>query len=60
VAEIWQPSYYDRRVRGIEEYMAFREYIHRNPVKRGLVSVASEFPYSSAYPGFEAAHCVSG
>jgi hypothetical protein len=26
--EIWQPSYYDRRVRDMEEYVAFREYIH--------------------------------
>ena len=25
--EIWQPSYYDRRVRDMEEYVAFREYI---------------------------------
>jgi putative transposase len=29
--EIWQPSFYDRRVRDIEEYRSFREYIHLNP-----------------------------
>jgi putative transposase len=51
--EIWQPSYYDRRVRDEEEYLAFRDYIHKNPVKRRLVSSASEYPYSSARSGFE-------
>ncbi len=53
VREIWQSSYYDRRVRDIDEYRAYREYIHMNPVKRGLVSVAAEYVYSSAHPGFE-------
>ena len=28
--EIWQPSFYDRRVRDAEEYFAFREYIRQN------------------------------
>jgi putative transposase len=52
VREIWQPSYYDRRVRDIEEYLALREYIHMNPVKRRLVSVVAEYLYSSAHSGF--------
>ena len=51
--EIWQTSFYDRRVRDIEEYCAYREYIHRNPVKRRLVHAAADYPYSSARPGFE-------
>jgi putative transposase len=38
--EIWQPSYYDRRVRDGEEYFAFREYVRQNPVKRRMVSAA--------------------
>ena len=50
--EIWQTSFYDRRVRDIKEYYAFREYIHLNPVKRGLASLVEEYPYSSARPGF--------
>jgi REP-associated tyrosine transposase len=45
--EIWQPSYYDRRVRNIEEYQVFCDYIRLNPVKKGLVSVAEEYRYSS-------------
>ena len=50
VHEIWQPSYYDRRVRDAEEYFAFREYIRRNAVKRGLVDDAARYPYCSAWP----------
>jgi putative transposase len=32
--EIWQTSFVDRRVRDANEYVAFRLYIHQNPVKR--------------------------
>jgi putative transposase len=46
--EIWQTSFYDRRVRDWEEYSRFRHYIHMNPVRRGLVPVPEEFPFSSA------------
>jgi putative transposase len=46
--EIWQTSFYDRRVRGSEDYERFRTYIHQNPVKRGLATAAEEYPYSSA------------
>jgi len=49
VGEIWQPSYYDRRVRDIEEYVAYRVYIHQNPVRRKLVNTAQEYLYSSAH-----------
>src|SRR3954466_513775 len=35
-ANIWQPSFYDRRVRDFAEYESFRRYIYWNPVKRGL------------------------
>ncbi len=45
---IWQKSFYDRRVRDIDEYCAYREYIHRNPVKRRLVRVVADYPYTSA------------
>jgi putative transposase len=46
--EIWEKSFYDRRVRDWEEYSAFRQYIHRNPVKRGLALAPQAHPYSSA------------
>jgi putative transposase len=50
--EIWQPSYYDRRVRDVEEYINFKHYIRQNPVKRGLAKTLEEYPYSSAHSGF--------
>ena len=40
--DIWQPSYYDRRVRDLEEYVSFREYIRRNPIKQGLALLPEE------------------
>jgi hypothetical protein len=49
--EIWQASFYDRRVRDAGEYFAFREYIRQNPRKRGLAAKAEHYPYSSAWPG---------
>ena len=49
--EIWEKSYHDRRVRDWHEYCAFRQYIHLNPVKRGLAGTAEQYPYSSARAG---------
>ena len=49
--EIWEKSFYDIRVRDWEGYCAFRLYIHMNPVKRGLVAVPEQYPYSSARAG---------
>ena len=53
MGEIWQKSFYDRRVRDVDEYCAFREYIHRNPVKGNLAFVAEEYLYSSARAEFQ-------
>jgi putative transposase len=50
--EIWEKSFYDRRVRDLQDYQAFCEYIHLNPVKRNWTTVAEDYPYSSAHPGF--------
>jgi putative transposase len=50
--EVWQPSYYDRRVREIEDYNNFKYYIRRNPVERGLAGTPEDYPHSSAHPGF--------
>ena len=49
--EVWEKSFYDRRVRDWQEYCAFRQYVHSNPVKKGLATTAEEYPYSSAKPG---------
>lgn len=45
---IWQQSFYDRRVRDAMEYESFRRYIHWNPVKRGLADTPEQYAYSSA------------
>jgi putative transposase len=50
--EIWQPSYYDRRVRDIEDFSNFKYYMRRNPVKRGLVATPEQYFYSSAHSEF--------
>ena len=51
-SEIWEKSFYDMRVRDEREYLSFKQYIHQNPVKRGLVEAAEDYRYSSAHPGF--------
>jgi putative transposase len=45
---IWQSSFYDRRVRDAVEYESFRKYIHWNPVKRGMVSSPEQYAHCSA------------
>jgi putative transposase len=49
--EIWEKSFYDRRVRGPEDYYNFRQYIRQNPIKQELVTEVVRYPYSSAGPG---------
>jgi putative transposase len=46
---IWQQSFYDRRVRDAAEYATFKRYIHLNPVKRGLAEAPEQYAYSSAF-----------
>ena len=43
----WQKRYYDRNVRDNREFIAALKYIHRNPVKRGLVEQPEDWPWSS-------------
>ena len=50
--EVWQRGFTDHRIRDARDFEAHREYIHQNPVKRGLVLNACEYRYSSVYPGF--------
>jgi putative transposase len=50
--EIWQRGFTDHRIRDGIDFDLHRGYIHRNPVKRGLVQNASEYRYCSAFPGF--------
>jgi putative transposase len=43
-----RPVFYDHRVRDGGEFSCFRQYVHMNPVRRGLVPRPKEFPYGSA------------
>ena len=51
--EVWQRGFTDHRIRDLEDYEIHREYIHLNPVKRGLMERAVEYRYCSAYLGFK-------
>ncbi|MFY9674871.1 MAG: transposase [Terriglobales bacterium] len=43
----WEKRYYDRNVRDASEFSIKLRYLHRNPVKRGLVSDPAEWKWSS-------------
>ncbi len=43
----WQKRYYDRNVRDVREFTEKLRYLHRNPVKRGLVKEPGEWKWSS-------------
>ena len=51
--EVWQRGFTDHRIRDGEDFNVHCNYIHDNPVKRGLVESASDYRYCSAYPGFK-------
>jgi putative transposase len=51
--DIWQPSFFDRRIRDSLEYQKYKDYIWQNPVKRFLAKTPEEYPYSSANPFFQ-------
>jgi REP-associated tyrosine transposase len=43
----WQKRYYDRNVRSVREFGIKLRYLHRNPVKRGLVREPGDWNWSS-------------
>jgi putative transposase len=43
--KLWQPRYYDHIVRAEEDSLAIAEYILNNPVRKGLVARAEEWPW---------------
>jgi putative transposase len=52
-APVWQKGFPEIRVNEREAFRKIREYIHTNPLKRFLVMVSADYPYSSAHSGFE-------
>ena len=49
---LWQPAFFDRALRTVQEYWEKVEYIHRNPVKAGWVSHPAwqDGAWSSVHP----------
>lgn len=47
--ELWQPRFFDRALRTVKEYMETVEYIHLNPLRRGLLRSAEEWKWSSVH-----------
>jgi putative transposase len=43
----WQKRYYDRNIRSYRDFLEKLRYIHRNPVKRGLVESPGDWDWSS-------------
>jgi putative transposase len=55
--ELWQGRFFDHALRTVKDYMDTVEYIHMNPVRRGLVRHPGEWKWSSyhEYAGVDAA-----
>ena len=51
--DVWQRGFTDHRIRDSADFDVHRGYIHENPVKRGLVDLAADYRYCSAFPGFK-------
>jgi len=48
--KIWQPSFYDFNVYSIKKLREKLNYIHKNPIKHGLVKDISQYKFCS-WPG---------
>jgi len=44
---VWQPRYWEHRIRDERDYFRHRDYVHLNPVKHGHVQTPDEWPWSS-------------
>jgi putative transposase len=47
LGSFWEKRYYDRNVRDYDEFQVKLRYLHRNPVKRGLVRTPEDWKWSS-------------
>ncbi len=44
---VWQPRYWEHRIRNEKDFDRYRDYIHLNPVKHGYVDQPESWPWSS-------------
>ena len=49
---VWQEGFYDHAIRRSERLWDVVDYIHQNPVRRGLAATAEAWSWSSANPEF--------
>ncbi len=50
---LWQEGYHDHRLRDKRDFLKKLEYMHENPLRKGLVKHVSEYPFSTAHPDYE-------
>lgn len=48
---LWMREYWDRYIRDADHFDSVRAYIEKNPVAAGFCQQASDWPWSSAFPG---------
>jgi len=46
---VWQPRYWEHRIRNEDELYAYRDYVHLNPVKHGYVADPYDWPHSTVH-----------
>ncbi len=49
---LWQDGYHDHLLRGRRDFEKRLAYMHDNPVRKGLVKSAEEYPFSTAHPKY--------
>ena len=55
IHQLWQEGFHPQAIVSDEMMVQKREYLHQNPVKRGLVSAPEHWRYSSAHEWCESA-----
>jgi 8-amino-7-oxononanoate synthase len=50
---IWQDGYHDHLLRDRADFEKRLAYMHDNPVRKGLVKCAEEYPFSTAHPDYQ-------
>jgi len=47
--QFWMDEYFDRYIRNAEHFRNTVKYVENNPVRAGLCSTPSDWPFSSAW-----------
>ena len=55
--ELWQERFFDHALRTVKDYGETVEYIHMNPVRRGLVNEPEQWKWSS-FPEYAGVHAA--